>query len=304
MGAAQLRGSVVTNSESGKAERYTVRRRLAVGRRLIHWAAPSRRVVAWRGMACGRRGSGFLSRWCRLTTDRPAGSVRTSSVRTKRILWRAGHVDGDTEQRLVVRVRTCSTVCVVALLAGGCGVGASTSTVTLTKKTVKVVTGRSVTETVTTTSGSAGETSATNLVVTPRVRIQLRSAVTDGDTAAEAAKVKGPLPSRTYYAEYQGYRYALATFSFPVTGTQDQPLLFVQLLAFRTSWRFPTPAATRARCRPSHARCARCGTSGAPDPRAAPKTAASDPSPRGAPYRYPTRFLRSAESWPSMRYQR
>jgi hypothetical protein len=81
----------------------------------------------------------------------------------------------------------------------------------------------------TTTSGSAGDTSATNLVVTPRVRIQLRSAVTNGDTAAEAAKVKGPLPGRTYYAEYQGYRYALATFSFPVTGTQDQPLLFVQL---------------------------------------------------------------------------
>lgn len=126
-------------------------------------------------------------------------------------------------------MRTCSIVCVGALLAGGCGVGASTSTVTVTKKTVKVVTSGSVTETVTTTSGSAGDTSATNLVVTPRVRIQLRSAVTNGDTAAEAATVKGPLPGRTYYAEYQGYRYALATFSFPVTGTQDQPLLFVQL---------------------------------------------------------------------------
>jgi hypothetical protein len=97
----------------------------------------------------------------------------------------------------------------------------------VTKKSVKVVTGASVTETVTTTPGSAGETSATNLVVTPRV--QLRSAVTNGDTSVEAAKVKGPLPGRTYYAAYQGYRYALATFSFPVTGTQDQPLLFVQL---------------------------------------------------------------------------
>lgn len=140
----------------------------------------------------------------------------------------AGQQDGYTEQPFVVRVRTCSIVCAAALLAGGCGVGASTSTVTV-KKTVKVVTGASATETVTTTAGSTGETSATNLVITPRVRIQLRSAVTDGKTRAEAAKIKGPLPGRTYYADYRGYRYALATFSFPVVGTQDQPLLFVQL---------------------------------------------------------------------------
>jgi hypothetical protein len=118
--------------------------------------------------------------------------------------------------------------CAAALLAGGCGVGASTSTVTVKQKST-VTTGATVTETLTTTVGSTDATAATNLVVTPRVRIQLRSAVTDGKSQAEAAKIKGPLPKSIYYAEYQGFHYALASFSFPLTGTTDQPLLFVEL---------------------------------------------------------------------------
>jgi hypothetical protein len=60
-------------------------------------------------------------------------------------------------------------------------------------------------------------------------RDSLRLAAISGLPSQQAKQTKGPLPGSVYYGEYQGIRYALAAFDFPLTGTTDQRRLFVQL---------------------------------------------------------------------------
>jgi hypothetical protein len=69
---------------------------------------------------------------------------------------------------------------------------------------------------------------ARNLVATPSVKSALRATLLARLPVAERAKVRGPLPGRTYYGSYGATRYALAVFSFPRTGTTDQPEVFVK----------------------------------------------------------------------------
>jgi hypothetical protein len=77
------------------------------------------------------------------------------------------------------------------------------------------------------TAGAAAPV-ARNLVATPAVKSALRTTLLARLPAAERAKVRGPLPDRTYYGSYGATRYALAVFSFPHTGTTDQPEVFVK----------------------------------------------------------------------------
>lgn len=65
-----------------------------------------------------------------------------------------------------------------------------------------------------------------NLVATPTVKAQLRSAFLRAHRGYAPAKVRGPLKGRTYYGRYGKKEYAVATFSVPLTGTTDQPELF------------------------------------------------------------------------------
>ena len=67
---------------------------------------------------------------------------------------------------------------------------------------------------------------ARNLVATPSVKAALRAAFLKVHPKLPPAKVAGPLKGRTYYGSYQGKEYALAVFSIPRFGTQDQPELF------------------------------------------------------------------------------
>lgn len=101
-------------------------------------------------------------------------------------------------------------------LVSGCGAG-STETVTVTKRPVTV-----------TEAASNTADEAKNLVVTPRVRHLVRLAAISGQSPTEAKQTKGPLKGM-YYGEYRGVRYALATFDRPLTGTTDEPSLYVQL---------------------------------------------------------------------------
>lgn len=65
-----------------------------------------------------------------------------------------------------------------------------------------------------------------NLVATPAVKAQLRAARLKTIPVADRAGVRGPLKGLTYYGSYGPARYAIATFSRPGLGTQDQPELF------------------------------------------------------------------------------
>ena len=65
-----------------------------------------------------------------------------------------------------------------------------------------------------------------NLVATPSVKDQLRSAFLRAHRRYAPAKVRGPLKRRTYYGRYGRKEYAVASFSVPGTGTTDQPELF------------------------------------------------------------------------------
>jgi len=69
---------------------------------------------------------------------------------------------------------------------------------------------------------------ARNLVATASVKAQLRATLLARIPAEQRSKVRGPMPGRTYYGSYGPTRYALAMFSFPRTGTTDQPELFVK----------------------------------------------------------------------------
>jgi hypothetical protein len=74
-----------------------------------------------------------------------------------------------------------------------------------------------------------------NLVATTAVKAQLRAAHLLTIAAADRKKVRGPLQGLTYYGSYGATRYAIATFSAPRVGTQDQPELFSR--AVGKAWR-------------------------------------------------------------------
>jgi hypothetical protein len=120
--------------------------------------------------------------------------------------------------------RTVVAVVLIGLVSG-CG-GGSTETVTVTKRRTATVT-KTVTKTVTEAAPSTAD-EATNLVVTPKVRHLVRLAVIQGKSPTEAKQIEGPLEGM-YYGEYRGVRYALASFDRPLTGTTDEPSLYVQL---------------------------------------------------------------------------
>lgn len=67
---------------------------------------------------------------------------------------------------------------------------------------------------------------ARNLAATPKVKAALRAAFIRTHSKLTARFVRGPLRGRTYYGSYQGREYAVAVFSIPRFGTQDQPEVF------------------------------------------------------------------------------
>ena len=77
-------------------------------------------------------------------------------------------------------------------------------------------------------SGAAATEPAVNLTATPAVRSALRATYLSHVTGVPRAKVKGPLPGTLYYARHRGREWAIAAFSRPLTGTTDQPELFVR----------------------------------------------------------------------------
>ena len=74
------------------------------------------------------------------------------------------------------------------------------------------------------TAWSAG--GARNLAATPKVKAALRAAFIRTHSNLTARSIRGPLRGRTYYGSYQGREYAVAVFSIPRFGTQDQPEVF------------------------------------------------------------------------------
>jgi hypothetical protein len=65
-----------------------------------------------------------------------------------------------------------------------------------------------------------------NLTATPAVKASLRSAFLASRSPVNPSRVEGPLAGKTYYGSYNGTRYALAVFSVPPLGSQDQPEAF------------------------------------------------------------------------------
>jgi hypothetical protein len=74
------------------------------------------------------------------------------------------------------------------------------------------------------TAWSAG--GARNLAATPKVKAALRAAFIRTHSNLTARSIRGPLRGRTYYGSYQSREYAVAVFSIPRFGTQDQPEVF------------------------------------------------------------------------------
>jgi len=58
------------------------------------------------------------------------------------------------------------------------------------------------------------------------VKAALRAAFIRTHSNLAARSIRGPLRGRTYYGSYQGREYAVAVFSIPRLGTQDQPEVF------------------------------------------------------------------------------
>jgi hypothetical protein len=67
---------------------------------------------------------------------------------------------------------------------------------------------------------------ARNLAATPKVKSALRATFIRTHSSLTARSIRGPLRGRTYYGSYQGREYAVAVFSIPRLGTQDQPEVF------------------------------------------------------------------------------
>ncbi|MDX6512621.1 MAG: hypothetical protein QOE36_2125 [Gaiellaceae bacterium] len=73
-----------------------------------------------------------------------------------------------------------------------------------------------------------GATRPVNLVATPTLKAQLRTAHLRA-TGVPASKIRGPLKGQTYYARLGTTHWALATFSQAGVGTEDQPEAFRRL---------------------------------------------------------------------------
>lgn len=71
--------------------------------------------------------------------------------------------------------------------------------------------------------------------VTARLRTRLRAAFLRAHRGYERAEVRGPLRRTVRHARYRGIYWALASFSVPKLGTQDQPELFRRRIGYR--WR-------------------------------------------------------------------
>jgi hypothetical protein len=67
---------------------------------------------------------------------------------------------------------------------------------------------------------------ARNLSATPKVKAALRAAFIRTHSNLTASTIRGPLRGRTYYGNYGRREYAVAVFSIPRFGTQDQPEIF------------------------------------------------------------------------------
>ena len=67
---------------------------------------------------------------------------------------------------------------------------------------------------------------ARNLAATSKVKAALRAAFIRTHSNLTAHAIRGPLRGRTYDGSYQGREYAVAVFSIPRLGTQDQPEVF------------------------------------------------------------------------------
>lgn len=76
---------------------------------------------------------------------------------------------------------------------------------------------------------------ARNLAATPKVKAALRAAFIRTHSNLTASSIRGPLRGRTYYGSYGRRDYAVAVFSVPRFGTQDQPEVFRRPTARR--WR-------------------------------------------------------------------
>jgi hypothetical protein len=67
---------------------------------------------------------------------------------------------------------------------------------------------------------------ARNLIISSEDRASLRMTFLSNLLISHPSAVKGPLPGSVYYARYRGTDWAIATFSMPGTGTDDQPERF------------------------------------------------------------------------------
>ena len=75
-------------------------------------------------------------------------------------------------------------------------------------------------------SAAWGAGGARNLAATPKVKTALHAAFIRAHSNLTARSIRGPLRGRTYYGSYQSREYAVAVFSIPRLGTQDQPEVF------------------------------------------------------------------------------
>jgi hypothetical protein len=82
---------------------------------------------------------------------------------------------------------------------------------------------------------AASADGARNLTAAPNVKAALRSAFIRAHAKLTASSIRGPLRGLTYYGSYQRREYAVAVFSIPRFGTQDQPEIFRRPTAGR--WR-------------------------------------------------------------------
>jgi hypothetical protein len=77
---------------------------------------------------------------------------------------------------------------------------------------------------------------AVKVTVTPATRAALRRRLLDCYRGPDKGRIKGPLAGTVHLARYRGYEWAIATFSFPATGTTDQPERFIRRIG-RQRWR-------------------------------------------------------------------
>jgi len=123
-----------------------------------------------------------------------------------------------------------ATFCSVALLVAP-AISALSGTIVASGRTVAVRSGYCGGDG---PRGSGGV--AVRVQVTPAARAALRRRLLDCYQGPDGRRIKGPLVGTVHLARYRGYEWAIATFSFPATGTTDQPERFVRRIGTRR-WR-------------------------------------------------------------------